>query len=112
MEHAAGEYACDLCGACCATFPIFASKADATRAPEIMSEGKKLEGPAASAERAYQLHPLPFLESCGFLDAERKCRIYETRPDVCRRFEPGGDQCQEARRRKGLGPLLPEMKST
>ena len=30
------------------------------------------------------------------------CRIYENRPEVCRWFEPGSDDCRSARARIGL----------
>src|SRR5262249_33577149 len=36
------DYECDGCGACCRTFPIFASSADAAREPRIAAEGRKL----------------------------------------------------------------------
>lgn len=40
--------------------------------------------------------------SCAFLRGTPghrvSCSIYETRPDVCRSFKPGGKACKEARR--------------
>jgi Fe-S-cluster containining protein len=41
-------------------------------------------------------------ESCAFLNEDQLCRIYATRPDVCRRFEAGSEQCIEARARAGI----------
>lgn len=32
------------------------------------------------------------------------CRIYANRPEICRRFEPGSEDCKSARERIGLGP--------
>jgi Fe-S-cluster containining protein len=55
----------------------------------------------------HQLFPLPFLQACCFLDQNQRCEIYATRPQVCREFAAGSEQCQEARRRGGLPPLLP-----
>ena len=98
-------YDCENCGACCRCFPIFASEADATRAPAIRQEGRQLEPHLATGDKAYQLHPLPFLESCAFLKEDQLCRIYATRPEVCRRFEAGSKQCQEARARVGIGSV-------
>ncbi len=98
-------YECDGCGACCRTFPIFASETDAQREPRIAVEGRQLSGWLATEQWTYQLFPLPFHETCCFLDGDNRCTIYATRPDVCRRFEPGSDQCQEARRECGL-PVL------
>jgi hypothetical protein len=57
-------------------------------------------------DRCYQLYPLPFLEACAFLKEDKLCRIYETRPDVCRRFEPGSTQCIEARERLNVEEVI------
>jgi len=61
----------------------------------------------ATPERQYQLFPLPFHETCCFLDGDNRCTIYATRPELCRHFEAGSEQCQEARRARGLTPLEP-----
>ena len=103
--EAAMEYECDECGACCRTFPIFASAGDAAREPRIAAEGRKLPQQLADEEWHYRLFPLPFLEACTFLDEQDRCTIYPTRPDVCRRFAAGGDQCRQARERQGIAPL-------
>ena len=96
-------YDCENCGACCRCFPIFASEADAAREPAIRKEARKVEAHLATEDKAYQLHPLPFLESCAYLKEDQLCRIYATRPAVCRRFEAGSAQCIEARERVGVG---------
>jgi Fe-S-cluster containining protein len=101
-------FSCDGCGACCQTFPIFASAADAGREPRILQEAGLLPAPLRTPEWTYRLYPLPFLEACCFLDGDRRCAIYAARPDVCRRFAAGEAQCQEARRRQGLPPLPPD----
>lgn len=95
-------YDCTRCGACCRCFPIFASEVDAAREPMIRKESLLLALHLRKAERSYKLFPLPFLEQCSFLKEDQLCRIYETRPDVCRHFEPGGVQCIEARKRSGI----------
>jgi Fe-S-cluster containining protein len=100
------RYECDGCGACCRTFPVFASAADAAREPRIRAEAQRLPEPLATPRWTYRLFPLPFLETCCFLDGEQRCDIYATRPEACREFPAGGDQCQEARARSGL-PALP-----
>jgi Fe-S-cluster containining protein len=97
---------CNGCGACCRTFPIFAAAADAANEPRVAAEGRTLPGHLATERWTYQLYPLPFHETCCFLDAGARCTIYPTRPDVCREFAAGGDQCQTARARVGLPPLL------
>lgn len=100
-------YECDLCGACCKTFPVFVSSEDAQREPRIAQEGCEIVPWHRNPSWAYQLHPLPFHAGCCFLGVDNCCTIYETRPDVCRRFSAGTEQCQEARARVGLPPLEP-----
>lgn len=100
-------FTCDGCGACCGTFPIFASLADAEREPRIAAEGRRLRPWLETAAWAFQLYPLPFHESCAFLDDGCRCTIYASRPGVCRAFGAGSAQCQEARARSGL-PALAE----
>ncbi len=98
-----GEYDCTDCGACCQCYPIFASEFDAAREPKIAEEGIRLDDFLRKKRVAYRLYPLPFLDACAFLKSDKLCRIYETRPDVCRAFQPGSEQCVEARRRTGIG---------
>jgi Fe-S-cluster containining protein len=105
VENAA--YECDGCGACCRTFPVYASAADGDREPRIRAEGLRLAEQLVTPRWTFQLFPLPFHETCCFLDAGRRCDIYATRPDLCREFPVGGGQCQEARRRAGLPALQP-----
>ncbi len=96
---------CDHCGACCGTFPIFASDADARREPRIGAETVALPDHLATAAWRFQLYPLPFHEACPFLADDRRCGVYDTRPAACRTLVAGDAQCQEARRRHGLAPL-------
>jgi Fe-S-cluster containining protein len=110
MPHPTNHYECDGCGACCAYYTIFASRQDAAREPRIAAETLELGGWLETAKWAYKLHPLPFHESCCFLDAGKRCTIYETRPDVCREFAAGAQPCQDARVAKGLPPLAPVEK--
>lgn len=35
----------------------------------------------------------------------QRCTIYTTRPNICREFQAGSSQCQEARNRNGMEPL-------
>lgn len=102
-QMTSGTFDCTACGACCRCFPIFASTQDARREPKIESETRKLEAHLSTDDKAYQLYPLPFQESCAFLKEDQLCRIYRTRPAVCRRFEAGSEQCIEARERVGIG---------
>ena len=100
-------YECDSCGACCRTFPIFASTSDIEREPRIQMEGRKLPDYLATPDWSVQLYPLPFHETCCFLNSGCHCTIYSSRPDVCRRFAAGSSQCQEARARQQFPQLQP-----
>lgn len=88
---------CSRCGACCRTFPIFASRDDADREPRIVQESVLLPVHLRDDRWTYKLYPLPFHERCCFLAPDGRCDIYPTRPDVCRAFVPGGEQCRQAR---------------
>lgn len=102
MNMNPGIYNCENCGACCRCFPIFTNEAGAVREPAIRRETRKVEPHLASERKAYLMYPLPFLQQCAFLKEDQLCRIYATRPAVCRRFEAGSDQCKEARIRLGI----------
>lgn len=105
MPEELALYECDGCGACCRTFPIFASQSDAAREPRIAAESQHLPDHLSTPEWTYRLYPLPFLQACCFLDGENRCEIYPTRPDTCRSFAAGSDQCQEARNRLSISWL-------
>ena len=90
-----------------AAYLIFASITDAEREPRITSEAQKLAPWLETPRWAYRLHPLPFHESCCFLDHDARCTIYETRPEVCREFAAGDQPCQQARAMRNLPPLNP-----
>lgn len=96
---------CDRCGACCKTFPILVSIGDATRQPAIVERSRRLPEWQRTEEWEYQLYPLPFLDACPFLNSHSCCSVYDTRPEPCRRFEAGSQDCAEARQRIGLTPL-------
>ena len=91
---------------CCRSYLIFASEPDAAREPRIAGEGRRLASHLATPRWTFQLFPLPFHETCCFLDESARCTIYESRPDVCRAFAAGDSQCQDARSRTtGSRPL-------
>ncbi len=100
-------YECDFCGACCRTRPVFVSEADAVREPRIRSEGSVIPLWMQTPAWVHRLFPLPFHEACCFLDAQNRCTVYSTRPEVCRDFRAGSEACQEVRARQGKPPLLP-----
>jgi Fe-S-cluster containining protein len=96
------DYDCTQCGACCRSFPIFASEADARLEPMIRQEARQLAEHLQTSDKSYQLFPLPFQNRCPYLQDDALCRIYPTRPNVCRQFQAGSEQCIEARRRQGI----------
>lgn len=107
MKDSGEQYLCDACGACCRTFPIRVSKEDGEREPLIAAHALVVPPWERSDEHYYQLHPLAFCSGCLFLGEDNLCSVYETRPQVCRRFAAGSAQCQEARVRRGLTRLEP-----
>jgi Fe-S-cluster containining protein len=104
-EPCSVEISCDMCGACCKTFPVLVSINDAAREPRILSEARRIDPWQRRDEWEYQLHPLPFLTGCCFLGDDDRCAVYQSRPSVCRRFKAGSSECAEARERVGLTPL-------
>lgn len=46
---------------------------------------------------------------CVHLDGNRRCGIYEIRPDTCRDFEIGCAQCLEARALMGIEGCDPRV---
>jgi Fe-S-cluster containining protein len=93
-------FACDGCGACCRYFPVIVSNNDALFEPQIALLGKPhLQDSTALYLNHGELSP------CFFLNDRNRCKIYPTRPQVCREFVAGASQCQEAREKLGF-PLL------
>lgn len=103
MKGSEGDgYDSENCGACCRCYPIFALESDSAGEPRIREEGVRCDDFLGEEGKvAYRLFPLFRKEACVFLKEDQLCRIYDTRPDACRTFEPGGEQCREARRREG-----------
>ena len=101
------HFECDGCGACCQSFPVFASVEDARREPRIAREARALPPWQATPEGSFRLFPIASFPACVFLDGAAQCSIYSTRPDICRAFAAGSAQCQDARTRHGLPPLAP-----
>ncbi|MCX5660606.1 MAG: YkgJ family cysteine cluster protein [Planctomycetota bacterium] len=98
---------CDGCSASCETWRVLVSAEDAQREPRITREARELPENQRTPLWRFVLFPLPFHESCCFLDEKNRCGIYETRPRVCREFEAGSVRCQEARALGNLPRLLP-----
>jgi uncharacterized protein len=89
---------CRACGACCAfsaEWPRFSLEDDAAldRIPAaLVDEGAgrmRCEGDRCAA-------------LVGEVGVSTSCAIYTVRPDVCRACQPGGEDCEMARRRFGM----------
>ena len=88
------EFDCKLCGACCAfkwSWPIF--KKDRSDALNIPIDMVRVDYPLMKTEN----------NRCIALDGKVGesvcCKIYNNRPNSCRKFEPGSDLCKEARKK-------------
>lgn len=90
---------CDDCAAGCCTLPVEVSSADLLRlgvatADELEGSLKKVARRLMSAKivRSFRATSGLFIlehspaGECVFLGKDRRCTVYETRPDVCRRF--------------------------
>ena len=87
---------CESCAAYCCTMPVEINFQDLIRL-ELATEG---ESPKRVAERLKKMKIVKNYRAatglfqleqksdrgCVFLDKERKCAVYEKRPDVCRKF--------------------------
>lgn len=105
LLNAEGDPECDQCGACCCTFIVQVSERDAEREPRIRNASLPVESWIQTEDWKYRLFPLPFHDGCCFLGADKLCTVYETRPEVCRRFSAGSRECQTARELRGFPPL-------
>lgn len=82
------------CGECCRRLIIEVSLADADREPQIAQYGEELyEGPQEEAELVgYLLNDKRAGLGCIFLDAAtNRCKIWQTRPGVCRLYDCDSD---------------------
>lgn len=98
------------CGLCCSHLLVEADVIDVLREPRIQQAVPLEPGK----------HSLPVLECtwlmhdvarhcCPFLDAQKRCGIYPTRPHVCVGFSAGGTKCRELRTEAGLPLLEPSV---
>jgi uncharacterized protein len=96
------ENPCQSCGACCtysANWPRFTTEDDAAldlipaRYINERQSGMRCDGDRCSALR-------------GDVGVTTSCAIYAVRPEVCRTCLPGDAECNMARRRHGLSPLV------
>lgn len=98
---------CQHCGACCAAFRVsfYWGEAAQRGLPDTLLE-------RVSAHLACMVgtnQPAPRCRALrGEVGQEVTCQVYDARPSPCHEVEPGSDQCNKARAKYGLEPLLPE----
>lgn len=92
---------CDGCGACCSLMmmPPFEDEDDAMYVPpELEAELDEVWQASLSDPTLSRIG-----KPCFWFNVEtRKCKHYEFRPAICRRFEIGNPICREDRERIGL----------
>ena len=100
---------CQACGACCATFDVWLMESDLDRferSPNLLHLTVIHPGAAAGQWRFMRRNEKT--GQCAALEGglrSCRCTIYEQRPTLCREFEPGSEDCLEARRKYGIDPL-------
>ena len=100
---------CMTCGACCIYFPSVGVRPDEAVSPGDYWDITTGEGDAAILVDRYVRRDGETL-ACSCLEGQPgvnvTCRIYESRPKMCRDFEAGSDRCHAIRRSCGLEPFL------
>ena len=91
---------CEGCWSGCCTLPLEASLGDLVRLELVSEEEASSTAPKKIAKRLFdggwiqaftsksQIFVIAqrFGRDCIFLDADRRCTVYDKRPEVCRRF--------------------------
>lgn len=75
---------CEDCGACCMTVGV---------PPFTDSEFADLDDEVQTELSLYRILGRTKGMICAWLNSSRKCDGYSVRPDACRNFERGGDDC-------------------
>jgi len=96
---------CDECIACClwVGHPPFLLDLKAgvpfpIEGEDSAADHQRLSAAPHAAQAAYFGHVGTINAPCSWLDqANKRCRYYDFRPDVCRTFEVGGKWCSQAR---------------
>ena len=102
MSRAADQALCQSCGACCAysaAWPRFSLESDAALAlipPAYVDDPRGRM--RCAGDRCTAL--------TGDVGVGVSCVVYAVRPLVCRECQPGDPECQMARRRHGLAPVI------
>jgi Fe-S-cluster containining protein len=98
---------CSSCGACCqvVTRPPFYYIGDPSyRRLQRDRLDLAVELEADYREREAVGGPWDGTPCLWYDPATRGCRHYGWRPDICRDFEVGDEECRDARKREGIDP--------
>lgn len=95
-ERTGGDLLCDACraekmceecgGECCRHIAVPVPAVDNPDMQWVYCRGK------IDADGLWRVEA-----RCKHLGADNKCAIYETRPQSCQNFKPGGAECRKAR---------------
>lgn len=115
MDWMTERFECDQCGACCkGTLIVEADWLDLEREPKIKDSDPNYRNRTVEEARDRLADGMRVIvmacgtdHPCSMLDEVNRCTIYPTRPNNCVGMEAGDDQCQDARERLGLSPLMP-----
>lgn len=94
---------CQRCGLCCTSLIIELTCHDLVREPRLLETAKPFRdvvGPCGFTDAGDNVHDIPchmLPTPCKFLQTDKTCEIYATRPNACVGFAPGGASCQELR---------------
>jgi len=102
---------CDGCTACCLSVghpPFLLNLQKGVPFPiggeDSAADHERLGAAPAAARAAYLGHVGTINAPCSWLDeANKRCRYYDFRPDVCRTFEVGGKWCSQLRELHQIG---------
>lgn len=87
---------CIHCGACCRGYSIELQEHDVIREPALLQYGTRWEELPEHRKESFHRSPWvieTYSQTCPFLTVDWTCRIYNTRPGVCRRFQPTRLNC-------------------
>lgn len=96
------------CGLCCQHLLVECDAIDVLREPRIQDVA-----PLRKTDRSLPVIDncwvLAGARACPFLDDEKRCGIYATRPHTCVGFAAGGTKCTKLRKESGLPALEPRL---
>lgn len=105
---------CRTCGACCRPEPCrvpdcgcafdhaYVSPEDVVRLPVVYQRHVRGSAPDQNLGVKWSRDGWVCVALRGTIGGEVRCACYEQRPEVCRTFQPGSEECRWARGEAGL----------